>query len=67
MRSIGFAIAALIGTTLVHFTEKSALQIAITPYLMIALFVLTAFMCVVSAIASILRVIRVDPVVAMAQ
>jgi putative ABC transport system permease protein len=64
---IGFALAALIGTTLVHFTEKSALQIAITPNLMIALFVLTAVMCVVSAIASILRVVRVDPVIAMAQ
>jgi putative ABC transport system permease protein len=62
---IGFAIAALIGTAIVHFTAKSALQIAITPSLMIELFLVTVVMCVVSAIAAILRVIRVDPAIVM--
>jgi putative ABC transport system permease protein len=62
---IGFAIAALIGTAIVHFTAKSALQIVITPSLMIELFLVTVVMCVVSAIAAIFRVIRVDPAIVL--
>jgi len=62
---IGFAIAALIGIAIVHFTAKSALQIVITPSLMIELFLVTVVMCVVSAIAAILRVIRVDPAIVL--
>lgn len=62
---IGFAIAALIGNAIVHFTAKSALQIVITPSLLIELFVVTVVMCVVSAIAAILRVIRVDPAIVL--
>jgi putative ABC transport system permease protein len=62
---IGFAVAALIGTAVVHFTAKSALQIVITPNLMIELFLVTVVMCVVSAIAAILRVIRVDPAIVL--
>jgi putative ABC transport system permease protein len=41
---IGFAIAALIGTAIAHFTSKSAVQIVITRNLMIELFVLTVAM-----------------------
>ena len=62
---IGFAIAALIGTAIVYFTAKSALQIVITPSLMIELFLVTVVMCVVSAMAAILRVIRVDPAIVL--
>ena len=58
---IGFAIAALIGSAVVHFTAKSALQVVISPNLNIELFGLTIVMCVVSAIAAIFRVVRVDP------
>lgn len=64
---IGFGIAALIGIAVVHFTAKSALQIVIMPSLMIELFLLTVVMCIVSAIAAILRVVRVDPVIVLAQ
>jgi len=64
---IGFGIAALIGIAVVHFTAKSALQIVITPGLMIELFLLTVAMCIVSAAAAIFRVIRVDPVIVLAQ
>ncbi len=64
---IGFAIAALIGTAVARFTAKSALQIVITPSLMIELFLLTVVMCIVSAVAAILRVVRVDPVIVLAQ
>jgi putative ABC transport system permease protein len=62
---IGFAIAALIGTAIAHFTSKSAVQIVITRNLMIELFVLTVAMCIASAIAAIIRVVRVDPAVVL--
>jgi len=64
---IGFAIAALIGTAVAHFTAKGALQIVITPSLMIELFLVTVVMCVASAIAALLRVVRVDPVIVLTQ
>jgi len=62
---IGFAIAALIGAAIVHFTAKSALQVVITPYLIIALCVVTIVMCIVSAITAISRVVRVDPAIVL--
>ena len=62
---IGFAIAALIGAAIVHFTAKSALQVVITPYLIIALCVITIVMCIVSAITAISRVVRVDPAIVL--
>jgi putative ABC transport system permease protein len=58
---VGFVIAAVIGTAVAHLTSKSALQIVITPNLMIGLFALTVVMCIASAISAILRVVRVDP------
>ena len=61
----GLAIAALIGVAVVRLTANSVLQIAITPKLMIALFALTVVMCIVSAIASIARVVRVDPAIVL--
>ena len=62
---IGFGIAALIGAAVVHFTAKSALQIVITLNLMIELLLLTVVMSVVSTIAAILRVVRVDPAIVL--
>jgi putative ABC transport system permease protein len=62
---IGFAIAALIGNAVVHFTAKSALQVVITPDLMVELFVLTIVMCIVSAFTAIFRVVRVDPAIVL--
>lgn len=59
---IGFCIAAIIGIVVVHLTSKSALQIVITHNLMLESFVLTVVMCIGSAIAATLRVIRLDPV-----
>ena len=64
---IGFAVAALIGTTLVHFTANSALQIVITDRLLFEIFLLTIAMCIGSALAAILRVIRLDPVVVLSR
>jgi putative ABC transport system permease protein len=58
---IGFAIAALVGIAIVHFTAGTALPIVLTGGLMAALFLLTVLMCVGSGIAAILKVMRVDP------
>jgi putative ABC transport system permease protein len=54
-------IAAAIGYVVVRMTEKSALPIVITPWLVAALFILTIVMCVVSGIVAIIRVVRIDP------
>src|SRR5579862_6331278 len=58
---IGFIIAAGIGYEVVRMTEKSALPIVITPWLIVALFVLTVVMCVASGIVAIVKVMRIDP------
>ncbi len=60
---IGFAIAALIGETIVQLTAATALPIVITPGLMIGLFMLTVVMCIGSAIAAIVQVTRIDPAI----
>jgi putative ABC transport system permease protein len=64
---IGFSLATLIGIAAVRFTANSALQIVITPSLMLELFLLTVIMCVASAVAAIVRVVRVDPAVVLTQ
>jgi putative ABC transport system permease protein len=58
---IGFGLAALVGWAVVKATATSALPIVITPELGISLFLLTIVMCVVSAIAAIMKVTRIDP------
>jgi putative ABC transport system permease protein len=58
---IGFGIAALIGLVIVEATAGTALPIVMTPGLTLALFLLTVVMCVVSAIAAIVQVTRIDP------
>lgn len=62
---IGFAIAALLGYAIMRFSERIPVQIEITPKLMIALFGVTIVMCVLSGIAAVYRVIRVDPAVVL--
>ncbi|MBX9846688.1 MAG: ABC transporter permease [Xanthobacteraceae bacterium] len=58
---IGFGLAALVGWVVVKATATSALPIVITPELGVGLFLLTVVMCVVSAIAAIMKVTRIDP------
>ena len=58
---IGFAIAALIGDAVVQLTAGTALPIVITYGLIAGLFLLTVVMCVVSSIAAIVQVTRIDP------
>jgi putative ABC transport system permease protein len=58
---IGFCLAAGIGLIVVQATSDSALPIVMTPGLSVALFALTVAMCVISAIAAIVQVTRIDP------
>ena len=58
---IGFGLAYVIGLLVVRMTAAGALPIVITPGLTAALFLLTVVMCVVSAIAAIMQVTRIDP------
>jgi putative ABC transport system permease protein len=58
---IGFAIAYGIGALIVQATEKSALPIVITSWLVAALAALTILMCVTAALGAIFRVVRIDP------
>jgi putative ABC transport system permease protein len=58
---IGFALAAGIGLIVVAATADSALPIVMTPGLTLVLLVLTVAMCVLSAVAAIVQVTRIDP------
>jgi putative ABC transport system permease protein len=58
---IGFGIAACIGWVIVKATAESALPIVMTPGLTFGLFALTVVMCIISAIAAIVKVTRIDP------
>jgi putative ABC transport system permease protein len=58
---IGFSIAALAGWIVVLATADTALPVVITRDLMYGLFALTLAMCVISAIAAIREVVRIDP------
>src|SRR5664280_1356529 len=59
---IGFSLATLIGFGVVEFTRSGALPVLITPMLILAMLVLTVAMCIIAALAAILRVVRIDPV-----
>jgi putative ABC transport system permease protein len=58
---VGFCLAAGIGLIVVQATSDSALPIVMTPGLTVVLFALTVAMCVISAIAAIVQVTRIDP------
>jgi putative ABC transport system permease protein len=59
---IGFAIAAGAGLVIVGMTAETSLPIVMTADLTAGLFLVTVVMCVVSAIAAIIQVMRIDPV-----
>jgi putative ABC transport system permease protein len=61
---IGFSLAAAIGLIIVKSTAETALPIVMTPQLTLGLFLLTVLMCVTSAIAAIVQVLRIDPAAA---
>jgi len=59
---IGFCLASVIGFCVVWFTAGGALPVVITPGLWGIVFGLTLAMCIISAMAAIMRVVRIDPV-----
>jgi len=58
---IGFCGAASISAIVVKITADTALPIVVTPAMSFALFLLTVVMCVASAVAAIVQVMRIDP------
>jgi putative ABC transport system permease protein len=64
---IGFALASCVGLAVVWSTAETSLPIVMTPGLSLSLLLLTVVMCVVSAIAAIVKVLRIDPAVAFRQ
>jgi putative ABC transport system permease protein len=58
---IGFALAAGISLVVVKATADTALPILMTSWLSLGLFLLTVLMCVASAIAAIVQVMRIEP------
>jgi putative ABC transport system permease protein len=60
---IGFCIAAGLSFIIVLATAESSVPIIMTPMLTLGLFALTVAMCALSAIAAIVKVTRIDPVV----
>jgi putative ABC transport system permease protein len=58
---IGFAGAAGISSIVVGMTADSALPVVVTPALTMGLFALTLLMCVGSAMAAIVQIMRIDP------
>jgi putative ABC transport system permease protein len=60
---IGFLAAITVSLVIVRLTVDTGLPIVMTPLLISGLFLLTVMMCVVSAIAAIVQVLRVDPAI----
>lgn len=64
---IGFTIAAMIDAAIERMTAVTVLPITLTTGLTLGLFLLALLMCIVSAIAAIVQVTRIDPVVVFAR
>jgi putative ABC transport system permease protein len=64
---IGFSIAGLIALIVVLSTTETALPIVMTPPMTLALFLLTVVMCLISAVAAIVQVTRIEPASAFRQ
>jgi putative ABC transport system permease protein len=63
----GFAIALVLGLFVVRLTSNSALPVLMPPTLTVVLFLLTVVMCVISALSSIFKVMRMDPAMVFAR
>ena len=58
---IGYVLGMIIALTVVVLSTHTALPIIMTPGLAISLFLLTLFMCAISAISAIMKVTKIDP------
>ena len=59
--AIGYALGLALSLVIVHYSENTALPIVMTPGLAAGLFILTVFMCAISAMAAIMKVTKIDP------
>lgn len=64
---IGYALGMAIALAIIIASANSALPIIMTPTLAIGLFLLTVFMCAVSAVSAIIKVTRIDPAMVFAR
>jgi putative ABC transport system permease protein len=64
---IGFSLAVCIALVVVLATAETALPILITPPMTLVLFLITVLMCMVSAVAAIVQVTRIEPASAFRQ
>ncbi len=58
---IGYVLGMIIALTVVVLSTHTALPIIMTPGLAVALFMLTLFMCAISAVSAIMKVTKIDP------
>jgi len=58
---IGYVLGMIIALTVVVLSTHTALPIIMTPGLAVSLFLLTLFMCAISAISAIMKVTKIDP------
>lgn len=65
--AIGYLFGMAIALVVVMLSESTALPIVMTPELAAGLFVLTVFMCALSAFAAIIKVTRIDPAMVFAR
>ena len=65
--AVGFSIAAIAGVAVVYLTADSVLPVVLTTPLLFALLGMTVLMCVISAMAAIAKVTRIDPAMVFAR
>jgi len=65
--AIGYALGMAIALAIIRASENTALPIIMTPGLAFGLLALTIFMCAISALAAIMKVIRIDPAMVFAR
>jgi putative ABC transport system permease protein len=58
---IGYVVGMVIVLVIVALSVHTALPIVMTPALAASLFMLTLFMCAISAVSAIMKVMRIDP------
>jgi putative ABC transport system permease protein len=58
---IGYVLGMVIALVIVALSVHTALPIVMTPALAASLFMLTLFMCTISAVSAIMKVTRIDP------
>ena len=58
---IGYVLGMIIALTVVVLSTHTALPIIMTPGLAVSLFLLTLFMCAISAVSAIMKVTKIDP------